>query len=270
MKSKILLAICLGLFLYGHNPLDLDQKTRDEINQHIETVKQKRNDEAVKNGKKHFLIDLEKNRININARNCRYCQISEKLNKFNFKKKWPDQPNAHCFGSTLYLINYLLTHPKSIDHSCLEILSEIQNQPNYEELVHSFSMNQHPFYKYENQNEPIELNPDLMKSYFSALIEITPSEYYVLPLSEKTGYFEKANIYTFLKELPNKLIMVGYVDKDGFNHCIAISTIEKKIFVFDPNLGLYHFHDLETLSFTSGIVLDKCRFRWAAAFDPHN
>jgi hypothetical protein len=258
--------LSLKLTILHASPWDLDVETRNFLNSHIDEIHQKRNNEATSLHKRDAMIDYERRTLNINSRNCRFCQSSEKLKQFHLKKKWPDQPEAHCFGSTLFLIQYLLAHPQSITHSCKEILSEIQNESNFEELVHSFSMNQHSYYAIEDSQDPLELNPQSMKDYFRALIGTEPSAYHVLPVSAVHAAFDKATIYATLKSLPNQLIMIGYTDKKSYNHCIAVSTQPQKLFVFDSNLGMYQFPDLETLSWSSDKVLKECKFRWLATF----
>jgi hypothetical protein len=266
--SVLMIFLSFGLTTLQAFPWDLDLETRNLLNSHINAIHQKRNNEAISLGKTDYMIDYERKRINLNSRDCPYCQHSEQLKHFHFEKRWPDQPKAHCFGSTLFLIQYLLAHPQSMTHSCTEILSEIQNESNFEEMVHSFSMNQHSYYAFKNSHDPLELNPELMKDYFLALTGTKPSAYHVLPLPAVNATFDKTTIYATLKRLPNQLIMIGYTDKEGYNHCIAVSTQPQKLFVFDSNLGIYQFPDLETLSWSSEKVLRDCRFRWLAAFSP--
>lgn len=267
MKTCILIIILsFKLIALEVPPWDLDSVARDLLNSQIDAIHQKRNNESVAQGKIYYMVDFERKRVNINSKDCHYCQHSERLRYFYFEKKWPDQPEAHCFGSVLFLIQYLLGHPQSMTHSCKEILSEIQNESNFEEIAHSLSMNQHAYYTFKGEPNPLELNPELMKDYFLALVGIRPSEYYALPLSVVNATFDKTTIYATLKSLPNQLILIGYTNKEGYNHCIAVSTQSNKLFVFDPNLGIYQFPDLETLSWDSERVLKDSRFRWLAAF----
>lgn len=267
MKYFVLItAIFCNLTALETSPWDLDSETRTLLNSQMDAIHQQRNSEALAQGKTDYMIDFEQKELNINSRNCHYCQYSERLKHFQFEKRWPDQPKAHCFGSALFLIQYLLAHPKSITHSCKEILFEIQNESNFEEIVHSLSVNQHAYYSFKGESNPLELNPELMKDYFLALVGTKPSEYYVLPLSVGNAFFDKTTIYATLKSLPNQLILIGYTNKEGYNHCITASTQPEKLFVFDPNLGIYQFPDLETLSWDSARVLKDCRFRWLVAF----
>jgi len=267
MKIFILILFVLfGLIVLEAFSLGVTPEMHNLLNSQIDAVHQKRNNEAVALGKTDYMIDCARKPLNISSANCHYCHHSEQLKRFHFEKRWPDQPAAHCFGATLFLIQYLLTHPQSMTHSCAEILFEIQNESNFEEIVHFLSMHQHSYYTFKGKPDPLELNPEWMKDYFLALIGTKPSEYYVLSLAADNAVFDKATIYDTLKSLPNHLIMIGYTDKNGYNHCIAVSTQAEKLFVFDSNLGMYQFPDLETLSWNSERVLKECRFRWLAAF----
>lgn len=262
--SIIFLLCCLARL--GASPWDLDPETRNVLNAQIDAVYQKKYNESRTQGKTDHLVDFERKRLNISSRNCHYCQHYEQLKRSYFEKRWPDQPSGHCFGSSLFFIQYLLTHQESLSHSCSAILSHIQNEPNFEELVHSFSMNQSFFYLFNGLQDPLELNPELMKGYFFALVGIKPSEYYFLPRSVYNAAFDKASVYVTLKSLPDQLIMVCYSTNEGISHCIAVSTRAEKLFIFDPNLGMYQFPDLETLSWNAERVLRDYRFRWLAAF----
>jgi hypothetical protein len=265
-RAIFLLSLSFSSLLLGASPWDLDEKTRALLNTEIDAVHQQRNDEALDAGKTYYLVDIEKKRLNILAKNCHYCRFSERLNSHQFKKLWPDQPQAHCFGATLFLIDYLLNQQANIAHSCKEILSEVEEEPTFKETVHAISMQQHSFYSLKDSKEPLELNIEGMKDYFEALIGKRPSTYHLLPLDVGDGILDKASIYTVLKDLPNQLLILGYTDKGGSSHCIAVSTDSKKLFVFDANVGMYQFPDLETLSWNSARVLEGCRFRWFAAF----
>ena len=279
MKKLCLMFLCL-LNLYGlkANPWDLDQETKDLFTSQLNSSYQKHIDKAIKEGKTFYLIDFERRILNFYDNTCSYCQdlkkptlfhFEEKLRQSHFIKKTPTKPKAHCWGTTLFFVEQLISHPELLTSSCADILSEISNAPDFEEKVHSFSMNQHPYYSFQSSNTPLELHPDAMKLFFQVLLEKSPSSYFFLPLSVDKAQIDPVSIYATLKSLPNQLIIVGYCNESANNignHCIVISTHSKKLFVFDSNLGIYHFPDLETLSQDTGNVLKGKRFRWLAAF----
>jgi hypothetical protein len=271
----------LNIFGLKAAPWDLDQETKDLFDSQINSSYQKHLDEAIAKGKNFLLVDFEDKILNFYDKTCSYCQdhkkssqfnFEERLNQFNFKKKWLNQPKAHCFGTTLFFIQYILSKPQVMMHACADIFSEISNASDFEEKVHFFSMNQHTYYIFQDLEIPLELNPVAMKQYFKIILEKSPSDYFFLPLSADNAIIEQASIYATLKNLPDKLIIVGYskenIEKSKIfcNHCIAISTHLEKLFVFDSNFGMYHFPNLETLSRDLGEILKNLRFRWLVAF----
>ncbi len=271
-KSFIAILIFSCSALLGLDPWNLDRETRDRIHAKIDASIDRHEKEMTAQGKENWLVDFDRSQLNFDSKDCYYCHIGESLQKAGFEKKWVDQPKAHCFGSTLLFIEYFLHHPQNINSSCSEILSAITNDPSFEERAHSFSVNQHSFYRLNDSNDPLELNPAAMKTYFLALIGASPSDYQFVPLSAEQANIDTTVVYAALEELPQKLIMIGYTGSEGNNHCIAVSTYQEKLFVFDFNKGMYEFPDLETLSCAIGKVQKDCRFRWLVTFsiDPRD
>ncbi len=246
-------------------PWDLDFETKEHLIKHIDSVHQKYLDKAVAQGKEHYLIDIAEKPINFSSKECHYCRHFDSLDTFLFHRRGY-HPKAHCFGVTIFFIQYFLEHQKKMFQSCSNMLSTIAKNENFQENAHSYSMNQPGNYYYEGMEEN-ELEGELMKEFLMALIGKRPTECFDLPLEAEKGNFEKAAIYATLKSLPNRLIFVSFAQEgEDIGHCIAISTHPKKIFLFDSSSGIYHFPNLETLSWSLGTGLKDFRFYWLAAF----
>lgn len=269
--------IFAGWSVFAAAPWDIDFQSREVLETQIDMKHMERMELAEQGF--HYYIDYDEHRLNFYSTSCPYCQnqnlslspnLEEKLNLANFRKrkKHPEntvnQRHAHCYGVTLFFVNYLLNHPQ-IEH--VQFLSEISNDANFIETAHNFSLNQHVNYFSEGFNEPLELNESAMIKYFQIVLEQTPSDYYVLPFSELyESKSNKAAIYVTLKNLKNKLMIVAYTATDGRGHCIAICTSPEKLLVFDSNWGLCQFFDLETLSYMVDKLFDGGYFRWLVAF----
>lgn len=204
---------------------------------------------------------------NFNADACELCKTADLLSRYHFQKIYPDQPKAHCYGTCLYLIQYLLSHQESMSRSCFEILSEVKDQTDFEKKAHFFSANEHAYYKAEGSLGPLDLDRLQMKRYFKVLIDREPSSYLVASLLDPKVGFKKAHVYAALLKFPNQLMMLGYENEKGNNHCIVLSTVDQKLLAFDPSAGLYQFSDSKTMSYVLESYLKESRFRWIVGFD---
>ena len=215
------------------------------------------------------MVDRDDRRLNFYVEECHYCRHYAQLSQARFQKLWPDQPDAHCFGTTLFFVKYLLERPFMLAHSCAQILEAVASDPEFGETAHSFSMHQHCWYMTQGVREPLELNAEAMQQYFHVLVGRYPCDYAVAALFADPVVLDRATIGEALRRQPNQLIMIGYSSLSEScrrNHCIAVSTCEDKILLFDSNCGLCQFCELGSLGDAICQVLAGCRFRWYTAF----
>ena len=153
-KFYLIVLFLLNIYKLQSNPWDLDQETKKIYKTEINSSHQKHSDRAIAEGKKYYLLDFEHRALNFYDNVCPYCQLLKKPTQFHFEEKLNHffvkrthiLPKAHCWGVALFFVEQLLSNPELLTCSCSEILSKISNAGDFQEKIHCFSMNQHPYY----------------------------------------------------------------------------------------------------------------------------
>lgn len=255
-------------------PWDVDLESRQILETQIEEKHTQRVNEAKARNQEYTNLNFELAYINFSENEYiedsnLHTDLESRLQKHGFQKldKRP-KPQAHCYGISLVFTQYLLNHPQFASYTCKNILSQMQNDPLFAQKAHLYSSHQHAWY-YKEHSYPLELFPSDMKDYFYLLLGEIPSDYYSIPIVEdKHAVMDKVSIYATLKNLPNKVLVVGLMEmkEDHYKHCIVVCTHPDKLLVLDPNYGLFEYPDLETLSYATEKALKEYEFRFLAVF----
>ena len=277
---KTICSVCCIFFcsiLFGAAPWEVDTKTYDFLDAKIVAKHQERSYQCRDKGI-DYLVDRCISKINFTNSTCIYCQskstdqdLENTLYRAGFQKKeGKGKITGHCFGTTINLAKQLLSQPNKMKNSCQEILYELTSRPDFMHASHVISTNQPSNYRAISPYRcdiPIELNPNAMKSFLHMLIGEMPEDYLFIHVSQAdASKFDRVAIYQVLQKYSNKLLLVGYADKNNNLHCILAYTHPQKILFFDSLDGLFQFPDLETLSWGSGNALNGSKLRWIASF----
>ena len=269
--------IFFGSILFGAAPWEVDTKIYAFLDAKIVAKHQERIHQCQEKGIVYF-VDRYISKINFINSACIYCQseavdqdLEDRLYQAGFQKEERKVIiTAHCFGTTLNLAKQLLSQPNTMINSCEKILSTLTCHPDFMYASHMISVNQPSNYRAISPHHcdmPIELNPNAMKSFLHLLIGEMPEDYLFIHVSQSdASKFDRVAIYQVLQKYSNKLILVGYADKNDKLHCILVYTHPQKILFFDSSDGLYQLPDLETLSWASGKALKGSKLRWIASF----
>lgn len=278
---SIISILFLSISKLKGNPWEIDKSTRDVYASRLSSCYQKHKCKAWSYGRSEYFTDFAIRTLNFRNTDCKYCQNPgtssrynphDELAKLHFKKIKDEQPSAHCWGVSLLFIKQLLNSPQLFEQSCTYILSVISKTPKFKEQAHFFSLDQYPYYQLGDSKHPLQFDVEAMKLFFLALLKKQPSSYLFLPFYEKNNCMDEVSMFATLKSLPNQLILLTYSNADlksngdVISHCIVISTHPDKYFLFDSNLGIYEFPDLETLSHAIGNVKKIRRLRCLVSF----
>lgn len=267
MKKILFSIFCMqSFFVFSLTPWnDISLETKDLLEE-----------ELLNKNVNRSPVDSIQEYLNIKLIDCPYCQseepgleIEKKLEKEGFRKtkgnSFSDQI-AHCYGVSLYFLEHLLLHPEFQEQSCEILLNHVQTSSDFEAKVHNYSWNQHTAYSLGEEAFSIEFNKQAIELFFQTLLDKAPDRCYVHhTLKPEAAYFKKIDIYATLCKCSNSLLLIGCKTPFG-GHCRVICTKENKALLFDPNLGLFQFDDLLSLTLWAEKLFKNHEFRWLVTF----
>jgi hypothetical protein len=279
----VLLWVFPGAVVFGAAPWELDPDSYRALKAVLEAKHHERVDQCRAQQIGYCVDYCSSVGINPSPSSCRYCQsggleaadLERQLTEAGFQKiQRKYTVPGHCFGCCILFLKYMRAHPVSFLDSCIEIVSGMAKAPRFLHDLCMFSANQPYDYQEEGASappgdlgNPMHLKPSAMKRFLAVILQKNPEDYLFLSSSQADpSRLDAVAIYATLQKFPNKLLLVSYTNKHGFHHSLAISTYPAKLFLFDPSRGLFHFPNLETMSWHSGILLQGCKFRWMASF----
>ena len=205
-------------------------------------------------------------RTNLMSHKCTYCQKDDQLLKELQKEGFELKSIGHCYGVTLTFIKYLTNNKEKLNLSADALLDEFISDKDYMQSSHEIQSYQHRYIELKNEKGILELNPKGMKKYLSAASGARVKNYFIIPLEKAKPEFTKESLIEVLNKEQESLFMLGIIDTQGFNHCIALSTNEAHRFFYDSNQGIVTFSNIDEQATFLENFFKKNRFIWYATF----